>query len=128
MEYDTKGFAAASDGSKLFYGTRGQGRPLLLLDGIGCDGWAWNHIQPHLSQTYRCVHEHYRGHGRSGPVRDLNATGILTLAEDTLRVMDSARMDEAVLIAHSMGTQVALEVYRRARARVRGLVLICGSY
>jgi pimeloyl-ACP methyl ester carboxylesterase len=37
-------------------------------------------------------------------------------------------MNPAVVLAHSMGTQVALELYRRAPERVRALVLICGSY
>jgi pimeloyl-ACP methyl ester carboxylesterase len=128
MEYDARGFASAADGSKLFYGARGQGPALLFLDGIGCDGWAWNHIQPHLSEHYRTVHVHYRGHGRSGPVADLNATDIATLRDDVLCVMDQAAIEAAVLIAHSMGTQVALEIYRQAPERVRGLVLICGTY
>ena len=53
MDYDVRGFASASDGTRLFYGVRGHGRSLLLLDGIGCDGWAWDGIQPELSQRYR---------------------------------------------------------------------------
>jgi pimeloyl-ACP methyl ester carboxylesterase len=128
MDYDASGFASASDGSRLFYGVRGQGPPLVLLDGIGCDGWAWNHIQPHLCANHRVVHTHYRGHGRSGPSLDPDATGIAALSDDVLHVMDAAGVDAAVLIGHSMGTQVALEVLRRAPQRVRGLSLICGSY
>jgi pimeloyl-ACP methyl ester carboxylesterase len=128
MEYDARGFASAADGSRLFYGIRGVGPELLLLDGIGCDGWAWNHIQPHLSQTRRVVHVHYRGHGRSGPPVDPSAIDIVTLSDDVLRVLDATGMDRAILLAHSMGTQVALELYRRAPERVRALVLICGSY
>ena len=43
-------------------------------------------------------------------------------------MLDAAAIPRAVLLAHSMGTQVALEAYRRAPERVRALVLICGSY
>lgn len=128
LEYDVRGFASAADGSKLFYGIRGHGPALVLLDGIGCDGWAWNHIQPHLSADHRTLHVHYRGHGRSGPSLDPDATDVGTLSDDVLRVMDTAAVDSAVLIGHSMGTQVAFEIYRRASRRVRGFVLICGSY
>jgi pimeloyl-ACP methyl ester carboxylesterase len=128
MEYDANAFASAADGTKLFYGSRGQGPSLVLLDGIGCDGWAWNHIQPHLARAHRVVHLHYRGHGRSGPAIDPDATGIETLSEDLLRVLDAAQIDRTVLLAHSMGTQVALEAYRRAPERLHGLILICGSY
>jgi pimeloyl-ACP methyl ester carboxylesterase len=128
LEYDTRAFARAHDGTKLFYGVRGSGSALTLLDGIGCDGWAWNHIQPHLCREHRVVHIHYRGHGRSGPPVDPSAIDIGTLSDDVLRVLDAAQLDATVLLAHSMGTQVAFEVYRRAPARVAGLVLICGSY
>jgi pimeloyl-ACP methyl ester carboxylesterase len=128
MDYETQAFAAGRDGTRLFYGSRGRGPALVLLDGIGCDGWAWNHIQPHLSERHRVVHLHYRGHGRSGAPVNLEETGIEALADDCLRVLDAAKLDEVVLLAHSMGTQVALEMYRRAPQRMHGLVLICGSY
>jgi pimeloyl-ACP methyl ester carboxylesterase len=128
MQYDERGFTSAGDGTRLFYGVRGSGRGLVLLDGIGCDGWAWIHIQPHLALRHRVVHTHYRGHGRSGPVTNMDDTGIEVLADDVLRVMDATGLSRSVLVAHSMGTQVALEVYRRHPERVRALVLICGSY
>jgi pimeloyl-ACP methyl ester carboxylesterase len=128
MQYDERGFTSAADGTRLFYGVSGSGRGLILLDGIGCDGWAWIHIQPHLSLRHRVVHHHYRGHGRSGSVTNLDDTGIDVLSDDVLRVMDATGLARSVLVAHSMGTQVALEIYRRHPERVRALVLICGSY
>jgi len=128
MQYDARGFASAGDGSRLFYGECGQGPAVVLLDGIGCDGWAWNHVQPHLCQHHRVLHTHYRGHGRSEAPRDPGAIDIVTLAHDVLCVMDAAELTTATLVAHSMGTQVALEVYRLAPQRVAALVLICGSY
>lgn len=128
MQYDERGFATAADGTRLFYGVKGTGSGLVLLDGIGCDGWAWIHIQPHLALRHRVVHCHYRGHGRSGPVMDMTQTGIDVLADDVLRVMDATGLEQSVLVAHSMGTQVALEIYRHHPERVRALVLICGSY
>jgi len=128
MDYDVRGFASASDGTRLFYGARGEGRTLVLLDGIGCDGWAWANIQPELARRYRVLHTHFRGHGRSGPPGDPAAIDLETLADDVIRVLDAASVGAFVPIAHSMGTQVALEVYRRVPERVRGLVLVCGSY
>jgi len=128
MDYEVRGFARASDGTRLFYGTRGRGAPVMLLDGIGCDGWAWNQIQPHLSATHRVVHTHFRGHGRSGAPADPNAIDIATLADDIVAVANASALDNFAIIGHSMGTQVALEVYRRIPSRIRALVLICGSY
>jgi pimeloyl-ACP methyl ester carboxylesterase len=128
MDYEVRGFARAPDGTRLFYGTRGRGAPVLLLDGIGCDGWAWNHIQPHLSATHRVVHTHFRGHGRSGAPGDPEAIDVHTLAEDAIAVVNAAGLDSFAIIGHSMGTQVALEIYRRIPSRVRALILICGSF
>lgn len=128
MDYEVRGFAQASDGTRLFYGALGHGPSIVLLDGIGCDGWAWNHIQPHLSAAHCVVHTHFRGHGRSATPVDPTAIGIGTLADDVLRVLDAASIEKCVVVGHSMGTQVALELYRAAPARVVGLGLICGSY
>ena len=127
MQYDERGFATATDGTRLFYGVRGSGPGLVLLDGIGGDGWAWLHIQPHLALHNRVVHCHYRGHGRSGRVRNLASATIETLVEDLVQVLDAAGLTRAVLVAHSMGTQVALELYRKHPERVRAMVLLCGT-
>jgi pimeloyl-ACP methyl ester carboxylesterase len=127
MQYDERGFTTADDGTRLFYGVRGSGPGLVLLDGIGCDGWAWIHIQPHLALHSRVVHCHYRGHGRSGSVQNLDSARIETLADDLVRVLDATGLSRAVIVAHSMGTQVALELYRNHAERVRALVLVCGT-
>ncbi|HEX2678649.1 MAG TPA: alpha/beta hydrolase [Polyangiales bacterium] len=129
MEYDQRGFAVANDGTKLFYGIKGAGvQSLVLLDGIGCDGWAWTHIQPHLALHRRVLHTHYRGHGRSGSGVDPEATDIATLRDDVVSVLDATNTQRVVLMAHSMGTQVALEIYRKHPERVQALILVCGSY
>jgi pimeloyl-ACP methyl ester carboxylesterase len=127
MQYDERGFTTATDGTRLFYGVRGSGPGLVLLDGIGCDGWAWTHIQPHLALRNRVVHAHYRGHGRSGRVLNLESATIDTLTDDLVRVLDATGLSRTVVVAHSMGTQVALELYRRCPGRVRAMVLVCGS-
>ena len=42
--------------------------------------------------------------------------------------MDEAGIDKAVLLGHSMGTQIALEAWRRHPGRVAGLVMVCGAF
>lgn len=135
MLYDRQGFATAPDGTRLFYGVRGpapgkdaEGPTFILCDGIGCDGFAWKYLQPHLAEQHRVVHWHYRAHGRSGLPRDAARVDLPAHARDLIAVMDAAGVENAILVGHSMGTQVALEAYRLAPDRVRGLVLMCGSY
>lgn len=117
------------DGAELYYQVTGDGEPgIVLCDGLGCDGFAWKYLAPHLSRKHRVLRWHYRGHGRSGIPEDRERIGMLYTCDDLQRVMDAAGLERAVLFGHSMGVQVALEFHRRYASRVRGLVLLCGSY
>ena len=124
------GYAVAnSDGSPLFYeswGERGVLTPVLLCDGIGCDGYVWRYLRQDLADRFG-LHPHYRGHGRTAPPRDPKRVTIEDLADDVACVLDDALVERAVLVGHSMGGQVALETYRRHPKRVAGLVLVCGA-
>jgi pimeloyl-ACP methyl ester carboxylesterase len=99
---------------------------VLFCDGIGCDGYVWRYLRDDLGQRFG-LHPHYRGHGRTAPPKDPARITIEDLADDVACVLDDALVDQAVLIGHSMGVQVALETYRRHRDRVAGLVLVCGA-
>ena len=118
------------DGAPLFYEVWGEPSirrsPLLLLDGIGCDGYVWRYIREAFLDR-RNVHGHYRGHGRTPVPDDFTHLSLADLADDNAAILDDAEVESAVLIGHSMGVQVALEFMRRHRARVRGLVLLCGA-
>src|SRR6478609_1753766 len=99
-------------------------------DDTGCDGYVWKYLQAELAATHRIVHWHYRGHGRTPMPRNPRRVDITDLADDLAAVLDAAVGDGAgaVVAGHSMGVQVCLEFYRRHRDRVKGLVLMCGSY
>lgn len=100
--------------------------PVMLCDGIGCDGYVWRHLRPELSDRV-VVHGHYRGHGRSSQPNRPERVSIPDLVEDTISVLDDAQIENAVMVGHSMGVQVALETAHRYPSRVRGLILICGA-
>ena len=100
--------------------------PILLCDGIGCDGYVWRRLRPALTDC-RVLHPHYRGHGRTAAPRDPTRVAIADLADDMVAVLDDARVDQAVLCGHSMGVQVALETRRRHPGRGAGLILIFGA-
>jgi pimeloyl-ACP methyl ester carboxylesterase len=49
-------------------------------------------------------------------------------ADDLAAILDHEAVDGAVLVGWSMGVQVAFEMIRRHRSRVRGLMAINGTY
>jgi pimeloyl-ACP methyl ester carboxylesterase len=128
-EYGSR-FSLTHDGARLWwsrFGTEG-GVPIVLCDGVGCDGFIWKFLAPHLAQRHPILRFHYRGHGQSGLAFDPESMGVEIFADDLAMLMDEAGMKEAVVFGHSMGVQVQLEFQRRHPAKVRGLVTLCGSY
>jgi pimeloyl-ACP methyl ester carboxylesterase len=116
------------DGAELFVEAEGRGRPAVVLcDGLACDGFAWKYLRPELASRHRVVHWHYRGHGRSPLPPPAAAPSVAQFADDLAAVLDAAGLQQAVVMGHSMGVQLALEMHRRHPERVQALVLVCGS-
>jgi pimeloyl-ACP methyl ester carboxylesterase len=100
----------------------------ILSDGILCDGFIWKYLWDELSPLVPLAHWHYRGHGRSAPPADPERIDIAAHAEDLGCVRRHVGDPPCVLFGHSMGCQVALEAYRQRPDKIRGLVLMCGSF
>jgi len=129
VDYEREGFVEGADGTRLFFEALGEGDPpIILTDGIGCDGFAWRYLAPLLAENHRIVHWHFRGHGRSGPPLDRNRLSIEDLAADLRNICERLDVRRPVIAAHSMGVQVALEYYRQDPNDVAALVLMCGTF
>jgi pimeloyl-ACP methyl ester carboxylesterase len=121
-------FVDSGDGTSIF--VEATGRPdapaILILDGIGCSGWAFRRIVPQLAADHRVALLHYRGHGRSpNPARPWQL-GMHDLADDAAAVLSGLGVDKALVVGFSMGFQVGLELYKRHRECVGGLVSLAG--
>jgi pimeloyl-ACP methyl ester carboxylesterase len=126
---------SADDGTRLFVRSKpAQDQehklPLSVIfcDGILCDGFIWKYLWNDVAEICDVGHFHYRGHGRSAAPVDKDRIDIAAHAADLKKVRDDLGDKPVVVIGHSMGTQVALEEWRRYPKNVAGLVLICGSY
>src|SRR5256885_5570425 len=124
-----EGFAGARGGTRIYWAAVGRGGPALVCcDGIGCAGFAWKSLVRDFAARHRIVRWHYRGHGRSAVPRDLERVSFDDICGDLDAVLAAASIENAVVLGHSMGVQVALEYHRCHPERVLGLGLVCGSY
>jgi pimeloyl-ACP methyl ester carboxylesterase len=125
---ESERFLDRPDGASLCVQAWGEpGAPtILILDGIGCSGWAFRRILPTLRDEFRILLMHYRGHGRSpNPPRPWRL-GMETFADEAAATLRSEGTEQAVLLGFSMGFQVCLETYKRHRDLVAGLISIAG--
>ncbi len=85
----------------------------VLLHGLLCDGQTWAHLVGPLS--------------RLGPVLVARLSGLGSLPGAAAEVLEQAT-GPLVVVGHSMGGRIALEVARQAPRRCAGLVLMNTGY
>ncbi len=114
------------DGTEIAYQAVGEGRPILLCDGLG-GGWeAWSHQIRYFRDRYRLLCWDYRGlYGSSLPA-DPRALSIVDHARDGLALLEEEGADRAAIVGWSMGVQVGLEMFRAAPERVASLAMLNG--
>ena len=118
------------DGTTLFRRHAGpvDGRPVVLCDGVGCDGYIWRYLAPDLVlRGHRVIHWQYRAHGFSEAPTDPTRLQITDLAQDLRCLLEEMDLQEACLVGHSMGVQVVVEAWRQQPDRIVGLGLLFGS-
>lgn len=111
----------AVNGVNLAVDVRGQGAAVLFIHGYPLDHTLWEHQLAHLEGWMRIAPD-LRGMGQSD-APDLGYS-MATYAEDLLALVNSLGVERVVLCGVSMGGYIAFEMLRRARERVRGLVLV----
>ena len=100
------------DGVRLFHQEAGAGAPpLLFIHGVGGDHTDFAPQSAHFRGKHRVVAVDLRGHGRSDkPVQEYTIPGF---ADDVAWVCGKLGLAKPVLIGHSMGGKVALDVAAR---------------
>jgi len=108
---------------RLSYDVRGNGPPVVLIQGVGIHGDGWRPQVDELAARYRCLTFDNRGMNRSQPIG--TPLSVEQMAEDALVLMDAQGWDSAHIVGHSMGGLIAQHLALSARERVRSLSLLC---
>lgn len=111
-------------GVRLHYAVQGRpdGRPLVLLHGVG-DSWhSFELLLPHIPDDYRAYAITMRGHGWSD--RPDRGYAQSDFAADVRQFLESKQVERATLVGHSLGSLVAQRVALDAGSRLARLVLI----
>ncbi|MFW5967508.1 MAG: alpha/beta fold hydrolase [Persicimonas sp.] len=118
----------ARDGTRIAWYAEGSGPALVFVNGYATSNSYWTYFVDRFRGRARLVNWDLKGHGRSGPARDLSEASIEGSVDDMLRVMDAAGVEKATLLGFSMGCQIILEAWRTASERISALVPILGPY
>lgn len=110
-------------GCALAWSDRGEGVPVLFVQGVGVHGSGWQPQTDDLAEDHRCLWFDNRGIGKSQP-RGAAVT-VLQMADDAERILDAASVPSAHVVGHSLGGVVAQHLALHRRERVRSLGLLC---
>ena len=109
------------DGGIIHYETAGEGRPLVLLHGIGSNSRSWRRQLDGLSSHFKVIAWNAPGYGQSsGPV---GRPSIRFYADRLRGLLDALGLKSIFLLGHSIGGVVAQEFYRTNPEYVRALIL-----
>lgn len=104
----------------------GSGIPVVLVHGMAGEAGFWHEAMGGLGTIHRLVVPELRGHGRSGTPPDADYS-IESNAVDLLGVLEQMGFDRYILVGHSFGASVTIEMAARAPDRVAGLVVVDGA-
>jgi pimeloyl-ACP methyl ester carboxylesterase len=121
----TVGHTAPVNDIEMYYETRGEGEPLILLHGGGGVGANWDLVFKEPPSGYRLVLPDLRGHGRS-----TNPSTELTFrqsARDVLALLDHLGIERFKAVGLSFGAKTLLHVATQQPRRVEALVLVSAT-
>jgi pimeloyl-ACP methyl ester carboxylesterase len=108
---------------KIAWEERGDGAPLLLIQGLGYGRWSWAPVVPALAERYRVLWFDNRGIGDSDKPEGPYTARLM--ADDARQVLDEAGVGRAHVLGASLGGMIAQEVAAGSPERVDKLVLCC---
>ena len=111
------------DGAELHVEVEGDGRPLVLVHGLGLSGALWNRMRGALAPGNSLVLVDLRGAGRSREL-ERSELSLARWARDLGAVVRALGLERPVVVGHSLGASVALKLALEDPDAVGALVLL----
>lgn len=115
-----------ANGIELYYEVHGEGRPLILISGLGYPLWQWHKMVPCLAEYFKVITFDNRGVGQSD--KPAGAYTAQMLAADTVGLLDALGIDKAIVAGHSMGGFIAQAMTLDFPQRVEKLILCSTNF
>jgi len=128
IKYDRSGIESLQlkvNGHRIHYLKSGTGAPVVLAHGGASDSRDWVNTMATLSHRFTLYAPDLIGFGQSD--RNENGYYLSDFSDFLLEFMDTLELRSAVLVGHSFGARVCLEVARLHQERVQKLILIDAS-
>ncbi len=109
----------------VYYETHGEGKPLVLINGLGSDLSEINRLTRWFAQKYRVLVFDNRGAGRTD--KPDKPYSIEMMAEDTAQLLNALGIEQTSVLGISMGGRIALALALRHPERVERLILVSTS-
>lgn len=108
---------------EIAYQIKGKGATLVLLHGFGEDNRIWRKVYPSLINKYQVITIDTPGTGGSTLFNDEDAS-LEEFARSFLQVLDDEKIDQAVVLGHSMGGYITLAFAELFPERLKGFGLL----
>jgi 3-oxoadipate enol-lactonase len=109
------------NGIDLYYEVHGEGPTIVFAHGAGGNHLSWWQQVPVFARQYRCVTFDHRGFGQSPDIP--NGPGSQAFVEDLKQLLDHLKIEQASLVAQSMGGRTCLGFTLEYPDRVQALVM-----
>lgn len=109
------------DGLRFNYSDSGSGTAFVFQHGLGAD--LTQPVELVKPGKFRLISFDCRAHGKTFPVGPIEKIGLASFAEDLRGILDTLKIQRAIMGGISMGAAVALNFTLRFPERVLGLVL-----
>ena len=121
-------YAAANDGTKLYYEEAGRGTPIVFVHEFSGDYRSWEAQMRHFARRYRCIAFNTRGYPPSDVPKARAKYSQPIVIDDVAAIMQHLKLRKAHIVGCSMGARTALGFGITYAARCLSVILKLSAY